>query len=247
MSIEQVPETAAAHKNAEVLAEDIQSDGVPNELFKAWLEANLKYPQEGIGIVSYVGERMFSPDASFESLHIERLNPEQLNHIVTMMNKAHAAVGVGAFVNRSRENSLEVLEDLWQRVWENALITGAEYVSRAHRGKGIERVNIHTREEYTESCIHFLRDAFIQNPALRTNVYKFFLICIEALETKDVKELEQKRKKLLNYSEKDPKEKHANNLRASGIREEIEAFVFNYVAERDSTAIDVEAFFKLDL
>ena len=203
---------------------------VPNTMFKAWVDANLVHPQQGLGIISAVGAEFYDGKRSIEERMQARLSEAQMKLVLRRMYTAHKAHGIVP------EVPIATLEKktttLWQGLGVSALLVGLRYVHVVLGEENPQADLLFDKKDAREQGATRLDTIFEERPELQKEIAYIFKLAEEGCKQKEVRDLEKQRRKLFSQKGITEQETKENREVALGLVKTIQDQVFNYILEK---------------
>ena len=226
MTKEHIPTPAAIPEEMVAAPEKTDAVPVPDELFEAWLKANLKYPQASLGIFSYVGAELFASDMSLSQFLRSELTESQIGRIVGAMQVTHNGRGIFLPHTQAPNDAKRVI---------NTLKFAADHLNPNLLNDALKEEGILSEPEEALISKDFLEDVFAKDPSQKAKVLLFFMLCMEGLQTDEVKKLEKERRKALDFTRKSVEEKKVSHAKIALLNDKISALVSEYVSRQQGS------------
>jgi hypothetical protein len=173
---------------------------MPESVFKTWRNANIAFPQEGVGIIIEVASAIMQENISPSDIARMELTTKQLDVLMKMMYTAHSAKGIFPRGSEDDEHMRRQIKSLWFGFQFRILNFFTNYVSLATKGHRplVSFYNQLGDEELLRTCGEITSSGFLQNSLYKDELIKILQAAQKVLHSEEVLEIEAERRDLLD-------------------------------------------------
>lgn len=185
--------------------EDVIPKGrVPTPLFEAWIKANLRFPQTGIGNLALVGKTLYEGNWNVSDIAKAELSGSQIDVAIKRMRSAHTAHKVSSALLETNDEEERRIKFVWQFLKARLILYGANYTNLVNDIKPMSRFLQGGTQTLEETYARELDYNLQKKPWLRKELIELFCLYAEAVETKRISKMLREIKRIAVVQKKYP-------------------------------------------